>query len=148
MAFTLVRPTALLRYEDWSKTASTAYAIGVLVQPDLDNSGIGYDKCVAASTAILGNVQQTIASTDSDYASTTRTSLLVDEFGEWEVDVGAGTPTANYEGLACDLYSTTALSVDVTATTTKLFLIKNFISATKVRGKIVKWASMGYAAVS
>lgn len=148
MAFKLVRPSALARFEDWSKTASTAYTIGQLVQPDFDNSGVGFDGCVAASTAILGCVQQTIASTDSDYASTTRINLLVDEHGEWEADVGNGTPTANYEGLAVDLHSTTGLNVDVGATTTKLFLIQRFISATKVRGHIVKWAYTGYAAIS
>lgn len=148
MAFTLVRPSAVARFVSWSKTASTAYAEGCLVQPDLDNSGVGFDKCVAASTAILGAVMQTIASTDTDYTSTTRINLLVDEFGEWEADVGAGTPTANYEGLACDLYSTTAVSVDVTATTTKVFLINRFISTSKVRGFIVKWATTGYAALS
>lgn len=148
MAFKLVRPSPVARFEDWSKTASTAYADGVVVQPDLDNSGVGFDKCVAASTAILGVVQQTIASTDADYASTTRINLLVDEFGEWEVDVGNGTPTANYEGLACDLYSTTALSVDVAATTTKVFLIQRFLSTTKLRGKIIKWVSLGYTAIS
>lgn len=148
MAFTLTRPSALARFVSWSKTASTAYAIGQLVQPDLDNSGVGFDGCVAASTAIIGCVQQTIASTDTDYASTTRIPLLVDEFGEWEADVGNGTPTANYEGLACDLYSTTGVSVDVATTTTKVFLINRFISTTKVRGFIVKWATMGYAAIS
>lgn len=148
MAIKLVRPSAVARYEDWSKTASTAYTTDTAVQPDFDNSGVGFDIVVAASTALLGITNQVIASTDSDYASTTRLSLLVDEFGEWEVGVGTGTPTANYEGLACDFYSTTGVSVDPTATTTKVFLIKHFISTAKLRGKFVKWASLGYAAIS
>lgn len=148
MAFTLVRPSAVARFEDWSKTASTAYAIGQMVQPDGDNSGVGFDSCVAASTAVLGCVQQTIASTDADYASTTRINLLIDEFGEWEAGVGTGTPTANYEGLFCDFHSTTGINVDPTATTTKVFLIQRFISTSKLRVKIIKWASLGYTALS
>ena len=149
MAFTLVRPSPVARTVDWSKTASTAYTIDSLVQPDDDATGVGFDLVVAASTAVLGSIIQTIASTDGDYASTTRLNLQVDELGEWEATANATTPTADYEGRFVDLSATTpSLNVNPGLTTTKMFLIQRFISATALRGFIVKWATNGYTAIS
>lgn len=139
--FTLIKPSPMLRYWDWSKTASTAYAIGDLVAADADGSGVGFDIANATSTHHIGIVQQTVASTDSDYASTTRLGLLIDEFGEYLAVVGTGTADANDEGNLVDLKSDGTL--DVTAGSVKVFLIRKFLGSALVQGNIVKWATMG-----
>lgn len=78
MAFRHVKGPAL--FEFWPKTASTALTIGALVTP---SSG-ALVSAVTATTNVLGVLQTTIASTDSDYASTTQIPVLVptsnDEF--------------------------------------------------------------------
>lgn len=79
-----------------SKKASTAFPNGSFVTFD---AATGFVKpLVATSPSVFGVIQQTIASTDSDYASTT--PVLVDQGAldqVWEVDVsngGAATPFA------------------------------------------------------
>lgn len=136
--FQLVEPSPLLMHIPWSKTASTAFTEGSLVKADDDNSGIGFDAADATSTLHIGILRQTIASTDSDYASTTRIALEVDLMGYYKAEVGTGTPTTNYEGYTADL--TSGGKIDVSATTVNVFLIRDFISATYVGGYIVRWA--------
>lgn len=127
---------------DWSKTASVAYAEGILVDADEDNSGVGFDAANATSTRHLGVVRQTIASTDADYASTTRIALEVDLMGLYKAAVGNGTPTANYEGYFCDLHSDGTL--DVAASTVDVFLINKYLGSENsvyyCAGFIVRWA--------
>jgi len=127
---------------DWSKTASTAYSEGVLMQADNDTSGIGFDVASATSVYHVGVLRQVIASTDSDYASTTRLALEVDLMGLYMAAVGTGTPTANYEGYLCDLKSDGTL--DVTAQSVKVFLINKYMGSINsvhyVAGFIIRWA--------
>jgi|TARA_Y100000310_G_scaffold84459_3_gene81361 hypothetical protein len=129
---------------DWSKTASTAFAAGQLVEADSDNSGVGFDAADATSTKHIGIVQQTIASADSDYASATRLSLEVDLMGLYKAEVGTGTPTANYEGYPCDLNASGL--VNVSASAVDVFLINRNLglgvdgSTYFVLGFIIKWA--------
>lgn len=128
---------------DWSKTASTAYADGQLVQADDDNSGVGFDAANATSLLHIGIVRQTIASGDSDYASTTRLALEVDLMGLYDAQVGNGTPTANYEGYFADL--TSGGAVNVAASSVNVFLINKYLGQDSagnehVAGFIVKWA--------
>lgn len=136
--FTLYTASPLLRMMTWSKTASTAYAVGDLVTADNDGSGVGFDKANATSVYHIGIVQETVASTDSDYASTTRENLLVDPFGEYLAVVGTGTADANDEGNIVDLKSDG--TVDVTASSVDVFLVRKFIAGTLVQGFIKKWA--------
>lgn len=112
------------------------------MQADADNSGVGFDVASATSVYHVGILRQTIASTDSDYASSTRLALEVDLMGLYDAVVGTGTPTANYEGLICDLKSDG--TIDVNATTIKVFLIHHYIgsiaSVHHVAGFITRWA--------
>ena len=132
----------MLMHIDWSKTASTAYTEGTLQTADADNSGVGFDAANATSVYHVGIIRQTIASTDSDYASTTRIALEVDLMGLYKAAVGTGTPTANYEGLICDLKSDGTL--DVTATSVKVFLINKYLGSENsvhyCAGFITRWA--------
>lgn len=128
----------------WSKAASTAYADGDLVAADDDNSAVGFVAANASRVLYIGVVRQAIASTDSDYASTTRLSLEVDLMGYYAAEVGTGTPTANYEGFTADL--TSGGKIDVSATAVNVFLIRDFLSTyyggstNYVGGYIVRWA--------
>jgi hypothetical protein len=138
MDFQLVRPSALARTVEWSKSINTTYDIGELVEADGDGTGIGFDKADATSTNHVGVVQQTIAATDSDYASTTRLALLVDEHGEWYAEVGTGTADANDEGNLADLDADG--EVDVTASSVDVFLIRSVDTTNNyVYGYITKW---------
>lgn len=135
--FTLLNPSSSIRMLDWQKTASTAYAVGDLVTADADGSGVGFDKANATSVYHVGVVQETVASTDSDYASTTRENLLVDVFGEYLATVGTGTADANDDGNLVDL--TASGTIDVTAGSVKAFLVRKSLSSTVVQGFITKW---------
>lgn len=142
MNFELLVPSPMLMHIDWSKTASTAYAEGVLVEADGDNSGVGFDAADATSTLHIGVVRQTIASGDDDYASTTRLALEVDLMGLYKAAVGNGTPNDNYEGYICDLHSDGTLNV--AASSVDVFLINKYLGSENsvhyCAGFIVRWA--------
>ncbi len=143
MAFKLKTRSALMRMEYYSKPASIAYAVNSLVTT-ADGTSTGTFIAMTSSTAtVLGVLEKAIATTDSDYASVVSVPLLVDECGVWEMDVGTGTPTAGYALHYVDLAD--ASNIDVTATSHKIVFITKFISATKVLGKIVKWAGFTVA---
>lgn len=110
------------------KTASTAFAVNSVL-----TSASGQLTTAANSElGLLGICPKVVASTDSDYASTTGIQLtrLHDE-AEYEMDV-QGTATTAMVGEAYDLYSTTGLLLDIGNTTYKQFIITKFISASKV----------------
>lgn len=136
--FDLVRPSPLIQYVPWSKTASTAYTVGELVEADGDGAGVGFDKADATSTNHIGLVTETVASGDSDYASTTRENILVDIHGYYEADVGTGSADSNDEGNLADLDANG--QVDVTASSVDVFLIHKVLGTTRVGGWITKWA--------
>lgn len=114
MAFKHVSGPALMSY--WPKTASTALTINTLVTP---SSG-ALVTAVTATTNILGVLQRTVASSDSDYASTTKVPVLVPTPDtEFEVDLtGTTTFAATFVGTQVDIDGTGAY-VDATATSHK-----------------------------
>lgn len=115
--------------EYWPKKASTAFTRGALVTK---TSGAGtIEPAVAATTKVIGIVDKTIASTDTDYASTTLTPVRVPTSPDCEVEADVtGTLASTDPGTSFDL-DATGLIVDKAATTTKILLCKRFISATK-----------------
>lgn len=138
MAFVLKRPSPLARVELYAKPASTAFVIGDLVAANADNSTNTFVVASATTEFHLGVLQRTIASTDSDYTSETKVEILVDECGIWEVDVGTGTADINDEQGYIDLKDLN--EVNVSASSIDPFFVTEFVSGTKVRGKICSWA--------
>jgi hypothetical protein len=136
MAFKLKVPNNP-RIEMYMRAASTAYPIDSLVAADGDNSTQAFVVATASTVQHLGVLQRAVAATDSNYATATKEPVLVDEDGIWEVDVLAGTPTANYEMYKCDL--STNLGLNTGAASVKAFAITNFVSATKLHGKLTTW---------
>lgn len=145
MAVKLKIPSAVARTEFYAKPASTAFAIDTLVAPNKDNSSNTFVAATASTTVNLGVLQKAVASTDSDYASETKVPVLVDELGIWEFDVGTGTADINDEQGYIDLKD--ADEVDVTASTIDAVFVVNYVSASKVQGKIVRWAGLEAPAV-
>lgn len=130
MAFTHF--TGRVRVEWYPKKASTAFAVGDLVYAD--GSG-AIQPADSTSGMHIGVIQKAVASTDSDYASTTLVPVLVPtDDTEWLVDVGTGTATAALIGTRCDLKD--ANEIDVSATSKNVVTVTRFISATKVVVKI------------
>lgn len=116
-----------LKLDWWAKKASTAFAVGDLVY--MDGSG---EIQLADSTSgdHIGVCLKAVASTDSDYASTTRIPVIrVGEDVIFEADVGTGTMTQNLEGTYCDLKDENEL--DVSATSKNVIFLKKFLSSTK-----------------
>lgn len=119
---------------DYIAPASTAFALNDVVTR---NSAGKLARATASTprSELLGLIQATIASTDSDYASDK--TVPVAEFhegAEFEADVD-GTLTTAMRGKRFDL--TDHNSVDVTAEGQKAFQVTNFISSSKARGKFI-----------
>ena len=140
MAVKLKVPSPVARTEYYAKPASTAFAIDSLVAPNKDNTSNTFVAATSSTTVNLGVLQKAVASTDSDYASETKVPVLVDELGIWEFDVGTGSADINDEQGYIDL--TDAVGVNVTASTVDAVFVVNYVSATKVQGKIVRWAGL------
>jgi hypothetical protein len=93
---------------------------------------------------IVGIAGRTVASTDSDYASTTLIPVIVDRDGVWEFDnVSTGSaPTEAIEGTYIDFADASEHNtVDSNVSTYDHVYVTKFISATKLRGIITRWAS-------
>lgn len=140
MAIKLRYPSAVARTEFYAKPASTAFVVDSLVSANEDNTTNTFIAATAATERVLGCLQKAIASTDTDYASETKVPLLVDEHGIWEFDVGTGTADINDEQGYIDLKD--ADEVDVNASAIDAVFVVNFVSGTKVQGKIVRWNGM------
>lgn len=126
MAFTL--KTGKPEVEWFPKTASTAIGIGAVLEAD--GSG-AVNPADSADTSLFGISLKSVASTDSDYATTNAIPVMVlNPSCTFEADVITGTATAALIGTQCDLAS--SLGVDVTATSHKQVTIVGFISASKV----------------
>lgn len=131
------------RVEWWPKKASTAFTYGSLVYPD--GSG-AIQPADSTSGEHIGVILKTVASTDSDYASTTK--VPVDVCGEddvFEADV-TGTLTSAMVGTYLDL--STALVVNAAATSKQVVLCVGFISASKGLFKITAKLADNYVATS
>lgn len=132
--------------QPYIKKASTAMNFGDAVFVDANGF---LDKAGATTTPsdIVGVVQETIASTDSDYATAREIAVDVAEKGDngdWFLaTVGAGTPAQTQVGEAHDL--TSAGTVDLTAQSVKPVKIQRIISATLV---LVSFTGVPQTAVS
>ena len=120
----------------YTAPASTAFAFNDVVT----RNSSGQLALATASTPraeILGLIQSTIASTDSDYASTkTVPVLLVCECeADFEADVDSGTLTTAMVGKRFDLNDQNG--IDVTSEGQKAVEITRYLSATKARVKFV-----------
>lgn len=120
---------------DYIAPASTAFAFNDVVTR---NSSGQLAKATAATprSELLGLIQQTIASTDSDYASAKAVAVL--EFcddAEFEVDVDTGTLLATMVGKRFDLNDENGINVN--ATLQKSVQITNYLSASKARVKFI-----------
>ncbi len=124
--------------EWYKKTASTAYAFNDMVVILNTVAGPGtLAKATSSSTFLLGLIQQTITSADSDYASASLVPVLVGDFdAEYIFDVSTGTAATTDVGEMIDLDDED--SVDVTAYTKGQILVTKVISATQVVGKLNK----------
>ena len=112
-------------------TTSTALVAGTLVE---FTSGLIAGADADEVTADLrGVLVKTIASTDSDYATARRVGVEVplDRHCVWEAD---GTGTFAATDIGAEFGISDSATVDKAETTADLFLVTEFISATKVRG--------------
>jgi hypothetical protein len=113
------------------KKVSTAMTLGQIVAKDSNGFLIPAVAATAAADCV-GVIQETIASTDSDYTSTR--DVLVDCFRKgnrgdlWDLEVETGTPAQTHEGETHDL--TAAGKADLTATSTNIYRVERFVSTT------------------
>lgn len=117
----------------FKKKASTAFSWGDPVYVDSD----GYlDLAVAATaaSAIVGVILETVASTDSDYASTRMVAVDVPRKGDngdlFRAQVGTGTAAQTNVGETHDL--TSGSKVDLNATSTNVIKVQRFLTTTEV----------------
>jgi hypothetical protein len=113
-------------------TASVAATEGSILYPDPSNAG---QYTIADSTA-GGNfvvLRQTVASTDSNYASakTVSVEIPVEANVEWNFLVGSGTFTAADVGKYCDLVDEKSVAVDTQSK--NVIFITDYISSTQGR---------------
>ncbi len=115
MAYKHVKGPALLEF--WPKTASTALTINSVVT---QSSG-ALITAVTATTEVLGVLQTTIASADTDYASTTSIPVLIPlSSSEFEVDLtNTTTFAATFDGKQCDFGDAGGLYIDPTVSSHK-----------------------------
>ena len=124
--------------EWYPKTASEAFTYGDMVTILNTAAGTGYLTSATSSSAeVLGTILKTVASTDSDYASTTKVPVLVGDDSA-EVLLNASSGGAQTEvGQFVDL--TNDLLVDLgTAYTYGVVKVTEVISSTQVVGKFTK----------
>lgn len=124
--------------EWYPKTASEAFTDGDMVTILNTAAGTGYLTSATSSSAqVIGTIQKTVASTDSDYASTTKVPVLVGNTdAEWLFNAasgGAQTEVGQFVDLSNDLL------VDLgTAYTYGVVQVTEVISGTQVVGKLSK----------
>lgn len=119
------------------KTASTAIAQHELLYT---TSGAVSPLSAASDERIAGVSLRTVASTDSDYATSgAKIPVLIDEDGIWEVDPSSTTNTITH-GTYLDWNNSTTVHVS-NSTYDQLMVINpsGATNLTKVRGKITRW---------
>ena len=135
MAVRLFRPNGNVHIEYYQKTASTAFAFNEPVYLGTAGRLLAYTPGVAAP--VLGLIKKTIASTDSDYASTTNVPVEVGNYDtEYLFDATTTAAALTDVGEYVD-YVTATRSVNVGATAQNDVFVTGVISATLVIGK---WA--------
>lgn len=123
--------TGKIQSESYPKTASTAFAVGQAV---VLTSG---QLATATTTSLLqaGVMMRKVASTDSDYASTTPCSVwTLSAQTEFLVNGVTGTATAALVGTTCDIASG-GLTADVGTDAHHQLLITGFIDASTIKVK-------------
>lgn len=135
MSIRLFTPDAQTRVEWYQKKASTAMPFNGLVY--IDSNGYVDLAADGALFVPLGLIQQTIAATDSDYASTTKVPVLVPgPDAEFLCDVGTGSAAQTDVGEWIDIDD--HLVVDVAASTYDVFYVTRVISSSLVVAKLAK----------
>jgi len=119
-------------------TVSTEFAYNDMVTILSTVAGVGtLAKATDGSTAVYGLIQQTIASTDSDYATARKVPVLVGEADSTFIfDVGTGSAATTDIGEMVGLDN--EYEIDVTDYTEGPVRITDIISTTQVIGKINK----------
>ena len=135
MAVRMFRPNGAVHVEFYPKTASTVFAFNDPVYLDTTGTLLAYTPGVAAP--FIGLIKQTIAATDSDYASTTRVPVEVGNYDtEYLFDATTTAAAATDVGEFVD-YVAATVSVNVGATAQNDVYVTQFVSTTLVVGK---WA--------
>lgn len=111
-----IRSRGEVTIRPYLKAASVAFAFGDIVTKDAS----GYLAKATSSTPranLLGQIQRTVVSTDSDYASNSLVNVEVFEHdpGEFKVSVGTGTLTQAMVGKEFDLKDENEIDVTVNA---------------------------------
>lgn len=115
--------------------ASTAFAFNDVVTRDSAGK-LAKATATTPRSELLGLIQQTIASTDSDYASDKAVAVLeFNEDAEFEADVDTGTAVQAMVGRRFDLNDENGLNVNKTLQ--RAFQVSSILSTSKVRGKVV-----------
>ena len=122
-----VRKTGKPNIMWFPKAASTAFSNGALVYADGSGAIIPAD---ATSGNHLGIIMKDVASTDTDYASTTKVPVDVPSDGDTFIVDTVGTATAAMVGTYIDL--STSLVANQAATSKSVLLVVGFISASQL----------------
>lgn len=122
-----IKNTGKTKTIEFPKAASTAFTIGQLVA--FDGSG-NITPATSSSTLLVGVVQKTVTSTDTDYALNTPipVEVPVEKYAEFIADT-TGAAASNVGG-QYDL--TDANNVNLSGTSRKVVTVTRLISATKV----------------
>ena len=130
----MIKPYKGKFHTEWyEKVASTEFAENDLTYIDTN----GYLTPAVDGTLFkpAGLIQKVIASTDSDYASTTKVPVLVGNAeAEYLCEVGTGTAATTDIGEWVDIDDAT--SVDVTASTYDVFFVTDIIATDSVVAKL------------
>lgn len=117
---------------EYNKLASTDYSTGDFVI----FNGLGQVVPATGGVSVVGVINETITSTDSDYAVTRFTNVTEkNPATEFFIPVSVGVATAAMVGSSFDVDPLSPGSIDVSGAGTDI-LVTEFISATQVVGKI------------
>jgi hypothetical protein len=136
MAVRLFKPNGPVHVEWYQKTASTAFAFNEPLYLGTAGRLLAYTPGVAAP--FMGLCKKTVASTDSDYADTTKIPVEVGNYDtEYLVDATTTAAALTDVGEWVDYVSATR-SVNVGASTEDDFFVTQFLSTTLVVGKFAR----------
>lgn len=136
MTIRLFRENGAGAHLEWyQKAASETFTFNDLV--GINTSGYVTKYTDGASFPQLGLIQETVAATDSDYASNTKVPVLVaGPEAEYLCDVSTGTAAQTDVGEYIDVDDHN--SVDVSASTNNDFYVTQFISSALVVAKMTR----------
>ena len=129
----MFRPNGPAHVEWYPKTASTAFSFEEPVALDTTGTLIPYTPGIAAP--FLGLIKKTVASTDSDYGSTTRVPVEVGNYDtEYLFTASTTAAAATDVGEEVD-YVEATVSVNVGSSSTDDVFVTQVISSTLIVGK-------------